>query len=232
MANTNAPFGFDQYRGTGSAPTYEQVKATIDYNTAPIYFGDPVFRLSDGTIAGATTGPGPGTGTLAGIFVGCEYVSVSQQKPTWRNYWPGTDVASGQVATAYYVNDPNAQFLAQTDSTGVDATGIGKGFQFAYGTGNASSGVSGAYIVGASGATTPTLPFRMVALITDPPGTAGTAAGAYNRAVFAFNNVETRAYAGSFPSIGPTGATGPTGPLGTGPTGATGAAGPTGPTGP
>ena len=25
MANTNAPFGFRQYSGNGSAPTYEQV---------------------------------------------------------------------------------------------------------------------------------------------------------------------------------------------------------------
>ncbi len=39
MANTNAPFGFRQYQGTGSAPTYEQVTASIGYNTTNIFFG-------------------------------------------------------------------------------------------------------------------------------------------------------------------------------------------------
>ena len=63
MANTFAPFGFRQWSGTGSAPTYEQVTLIggIDYNTVNIFYGDPVFRLSDGTLAGITTGPGPGT---------------------------------------------------------------------------------------------------------------------------------------------------------------------------
>ena len=37
MANTNAPFGFRQYSGTGSAPTYEQVAMRILYsNTTPL----------------------------------------------------------------------------------------------------------------------------------------------------------------------------------------------------
>ena len=94
MANVSAPFGFAQRSGTGSSPTYEQVKGTIAYNTAAIYYGDPIFRLSDGTLAGASTGPGPTTTAIAGIFVGCAYLSVSQKRTVWGNYWPGSDVAS------------------------------------------------------------------------------------------------------------------------------------------
>ena len=63
MANAFGPFGFRQFSGTGSVPTFEQVTLIggIDYNTANIFQGDPVFRLSDGTIAGITTAPAPGT---------------------------------------------------------------------------------------------------------------------------------------------------------------------------
>lgn len=192
MANTFAPFGFQQRSGTGSSPTYEQIEGTGDYNTAAIFFGDPLFRLSDGTLAGATTGPGPGTGVIAGIFVGCHYLSQSQGRTVWNHYWPGTDVASTNSVTLYYINDPNAQFLVQSDATGLTAASVGLNVQFAYGTGNTANGISGAYITGGSTATTATLPFRIVSLLTAPPGANGTATGAFAQAVVAFNNVETK----------------------------------------
>ena len=43
---------------------------------------------------------------------------------------------------------------------------------------------------------TATLPFRVVGLVTDPPGSAGTASGAYNWVVVAFNNVSTKTLTG------------------------------------
>ena len=197
MANTNAPFGFSQRSGTGSSPTYEQVLGLIAYNTAAIFAGDPVFRLSDGTLAGNTTGPGPGTAILAGVFVGCKYPSVAQKRPIWSNYWPGTDVAVGNTVAAYYVNDPNAQFTVQvgnSTTTGVVAGNIGMNVQFAYGTGNTANGLSGAYIdIATLPATTNTLPFRLTGLVSAPPGAPGTTVpAAYNWVVVAFNNVETR----------------------------------------
>lgn len=197
MANTSSPFGFQQYRGTGSSPTYEQVPANIAYNTVNIFHGDPVFRLSDGTVAGITTGPGVGTGVIAGVFVGCNYLSVAQKRMVWSNYWPGSDVASTVTVTGRLVNDPNAQFLVQaggSSSTGFVAADVGLNAQFAYGTGNTANGLSGAYIdISVSRATTSTLPFRVVGIVTDPPGAPNTAAGAYNLGVVAFNNVETKA---------------------------------------
>jgi len=192
MANTFAPFGFSQNKGTGSAPTYEQVPAPIAYNTANIFFGDPVFRLSDGTVAGVTTGPGPGTGVLAGIFVGCKYLSVSQKRTVWSNYWPGSDVASTNTVEGYLVNDPNAQFLVQSSGgSGITQAMLGQLVQFAYGTGNTSTGLSGAYIDATSVGSTATLPFRIVSLIV-PVGSSTAVTGQYNNAIVAFNNVETK----------------------------------------
>jgi len=203
MANTFAPFGFRQYSGTGSAPTYEQVTlfGGIDYNQSAIYYGDPVQRVgsSDGTIKQGLPNGSAGS-TLAGVFVGCKYLSTSQKRTVWSNYWPGTDVSSSNQNTieAYIINDPNAQFLAQvgnsstTDTTGITAAQIGLNVNFAIGTGNSSSGISGAYVDDyVPPATTPTLPFRIVAL-QQILGQLGGSTGAFNYVIVAFNNVETK----------------------------------------
>jgi hypothetical protein len=196
MANTAAPNGFTHRAGTGSAPTYEIVPRVVAYNTAAIFFGDPVATISDGSIAGASTSALPGSVPLAGIFAGCDYISVAQKRRVWSNYWPGSDVASGVLVNAKVVNDPNAQWLAQTGnstSVGLVQANIGSNVQFAYGTGTTASGISGAYVdIGVTPAVTATLPFRAVALVTTPPGAPGTAAGQYNLGVYAFNNVETK----------------------------------------
>jgi len=196
MANTFAPFGFSQYSGNGSAPTYEQNVGFCAYNTAAMYFGDPVFQNSDGSIYPTT----PGTGILAGVFVGCKYLSVSQKRTVWSNFWGAADVASTNTVEVYVVNDPNARFLAQvggSSSTGLAATDVGANVQFAYGTPNTMSGVSGAYIdITVTPTTTATLPFKVVGLVTSPPGANGTASGAYNYAVVAFNNVITKTLTG------------------------------------
>jgi hypothetical protein len=198
MANVAGYFGFKQRKGTGSVPTYELVAFSnggIDYNASAIYFGDPVVRKAsgDGTLIQAAGSAGSGTVTLAGIFYGCKYLSTAQKRTVWSNYWPGSDVAVGNQSTieAYVCNDLNAQFTVQTDSTGVAQADVGANFDFNIGTGSTATGLSGAYLIH-GGATTAAYPFRLVGLVLDPPGSPGTAAGAYNYAVVAFNNVETK----------------------------------------
>ena len=194
MANTNAPFGFRQYSGNGSAPTYEQVAVTIVYNASPIYYGDPVKPDANGYIVRGTSSAADTNAQIAGVFVGCKYLSVSQKRTTWSNYWPGSDVASTQSVEGYIVNDPNARFVAQTDGTGFTQTQINSNVGFDIGTGNANNGLSGAFLntIG----TDATMPFRCVGLVTQPPGSAGTEAGAYNWAIVAFNNVSTKTLTG------------------------------------
>ena len=192
MANTNAPFGFRQYSGTGSAPTYEQVPVRIAYNASAIYYGDPVQPDSNGYVVVGS----PGTTQIAGIFQGCKYLSVAQKRTVWSNYWPGSDVASSNIVEGYIINDPNAKWVAQTGGTGATAADINANVNFAIGTGNAASGISGAYVDMSTVNTTNTLPFRIVGLDVDPPGTPGTEAGAYNLVIVAFNNVSTKQLTG------------------------------------
>jgi len=186
MANTNAPFGFRQYRGLGSAPTYEQsVRLVKSDNTTAIYFGDPVSNLNTGYITRATAG----TAQISGIFAGCKYLSTSQKRTVWSNYWPGSDAAAD--VEAYIIDDPNAQFLVQAGGTAIGLADMGLNIQFNLGTGNASTGISGAFVE--SPAVTATLPFRIIGFDVDPPGSNGTdITSAYNYVIVAFNNVTSR----------------------------------------
>lgn len=202
MANTNAPFGFRQYSGNGSAPTYEQIAVSIGYNTTNIFFGDPVTPVSDGTVAqSASTGATPAALGIAGIFVGCKYLSTSAKRTVWSNYYPGgTDPATGTIE-GYIVNDPNAKWVAQSDSTGLALIDVNSTIGFVIGSGNTSTGISGAYL------DTTTLntatynvnaPFKVVGIYNAPPSTVGTLANgqAYDWAIVSFNDVFTRNFVG------------------------------------
>lgn len=160
MANANNPFGFRWTRNlSGGAPTFQLFTAYIlaSYSTA-IFRGDVVV-WSSGYINQAT----PGTTTIAGIFDGCEYQSVSLKQPRWSPYWPGSDAPSGGTVKCYIITDPYAVFSVQTDGTsavGVAATDQNANFVAGAG-GNTANGISGQGL-SHSYTTTATLPFRIV----------------------------------------------------------------------
>lgn len=202
MANTNSPYGFRQYQGNGSAPTYGQVAVAITAGASAIYYGDPVTAQSDGSVArSASTGATPAALGIAGIFQGCKYLSAVNKRTVWSNYYPGgTDPQAGTIE-GYIVNDPNARFVAQTDATGLALADVNSTIGFLIGSGNTANGLSGAYL------DTTTLntatynvnaPFVVVGIITDPPGSQGTLSNgqAYDWAIVAFNNVNTRNFTG------------------------------------
>lgn len=196
MANTDPGSynGFQQYSGNGSAPTYEQVAVQIAYNADPIFFGDPVEPDSNGQIIQGNTSSGSGNTQIAGVFVGCKYLSVSQKRTVWSNYWPGSDVASSQTVEGYIVNDPNAKFKVWTAAAGATQADVNNNIGFNIGTGNTANGISGAYA--ATIGTDSSLPFRIISLVTAPPGVNGTASGAYAQIIVQFNNVSPKQLTG------------------------------------
>ena len=188
MANLNAPFGFKQARGTGSSPTYEQVTARIDpANTTPIYTGDAVSYRSPAN--GYIVQSAAGTAPVVGIFMGCEFTSVSNKSRVWRNYWPGSDAVGDVIA--YIINDPNAQFEVQGGGAVIGQDKIGQNVQLNVGVGNPATGQSGMFVE--NPAVTATLPFRIVGLVRNPPGANGTdITDPYNKVIVAFNNAVSR----------------------------------------
>ena len=84
MANQNAPFGFLQYYGgAGGAPTFAQSTRRVASSAGAIYFGDPVMPV-ESTANGYIVQANPSNAyPLAGIFVGCQYLSTSQKRRSW-----------------------------------------------------------------------------------------------------------------------------------------------------
>ena len=193
MANTFAPNGFLQYQGgAGGAPTFAQSTRKIaSGNATAIFTGDPVMPVI-GSATGYITQGAAGTTVLAGIFVGCKYLSTSQKRVVWSAYWPGSDATSD--VEAYVIDDPNARFIVQTSFAGAPMTGtvstMGSGIQgqyatFALGTGNSATGRSGAYLSGV--ATTITYPFIVVDYAVSV-GNGGDPTTQYCNVIVGFNN--------------------------------------------
>lgn len=203
MANVQGPFGFSHTGTASGAPNFAEghntpYRIAAGYATA-IYYGDAVrWNVSGptGYIEQWANGDG-GTATqiLVGIFIGCSYYSTSQRKHVWNNYWPGSD-ATGDV-NAFVVDDPNAQFKVQAGiGSAITQTSLGRTADIvAAPTGNTTTGISGMSL--STPTTTVTLPFKVVNVITTPPGANGTdLTTPYNYVIVAFNNQQYKALLG------------------------------------
>lgn len=195
MSNTFAPFGFRPVNTSNGPMNWRlSTRRIASTNATAIYKGDAVVPVTspgaNGYIKQATAGAVP----LAGIFWGCQYLSTSQKRTVWSQYWPGSD-ATGDVI-AYVIDDPNARFVVQTSGSSFQITGtttafssspVGQLAQLNIGTGSALTQQSGMYLdtVG----TTATFPFQIVDMVLDPPGANGTdPTSNYNYVVVGFNN--------------------------------------------
>lgn len=165
------PYGFrpvNRIDGMPYAGATQQIRIASTYNTA-IYFGDTVKVVAGGSIelSGATT-----SGTIVGVFMGCQYVNA-QGQTIQAQYYPGTTATN---AIAYVVVDPSAAFKVAITTTGDTAvvtganqTIVGANVATVYGTGSAITGDSGSSVVlPANGAgAADTLPFRVIAVVPD-----------------------------------------------------------------
>ena len=204
MANVLAAFGFKQM-GTASGPPNFAEGHNPPYRIAsgyatPIFFGDAVRMNASltGYVERWAHGDGDGTHILVGIFVGCSYYSTSQRKTVFNNYWPGSD-ATGDV-NAFVVDDPNSQWLVQSHGSGSPITqaSIGQTADIVSG-----SGSNGSTVTGISGmtldnpTTTNTFPFKVVSVLTTPPGANGTdLTTPFNYVVVAFNYQQYKSLTG------------------------------------
>ena len=113
MANQVEKFGLRPYRKLDGTPLVgAQNRYTIasSYGTA-IYQGDLVVPVGGGNIERAVANTST---AVVGVFNGVFYTDPTTQKPTWKNYYPGSVVASD--ITAFVVDDPDAVFLVDADA--------------------------------------------------------------------------------------------------------------------
>ena len=198
MANINAPFGFADSHRLGAAVNYQMSRRWISAtNPTPIFTGDPIVQLSTGYVAQAA----PGATQIGGIFIGCEYMSVSQKKWIAAAWWPGNDAVlsgTGFDVHAKIIDDPLTVFRVQANGQ-LTLAMIGDNGQFAIGAGNTVTGRSGATldVVTNVPAVTATFPFRIVDLVRDPPGSNGAdQTTPFGWAYVTFNNQDYKSLTG------------------------------------
>lgn len=187
MANTFTPTGFVPLSVfAGQVSSFGQSTSTISrLDAVPLYRGDPLVRLSTGYVTRAT----PGTTQIHGIFLGCQYISTSQGKTVFLNYWPGSDAAQDVEAKVWIAD--NSTMMVQTGNGGpATFADIGANINFAIGTGNAFTQLSGAYADYATLGTAATLPFRILGLATNNGENGTDPTTAFNKIIVAFNNMD------------------------------------------
>lgn len=184
--NTNSPNGFQKWgRQEGGSPTVGLTPRVIaNADNVPVGFGDPMTSLSTGYVTRTTAG----VIQIAGIFYGCEYYSTAVGRKVWSPNWPGSG-ATGDIL-AYLDTDPSGLYVVQALSTPVAFTDIGNNIQVNIGTPQTSAPYFSTSSVTTPG-TTPTLPFRVVGLLSQfipansVPGTDD--ASNYNRCIVQAN---------------------------------------------
>ena len=174
MANVNAPSGFRPYRHmAGGDVRLNEYSIASGYNTT-IYDGDVVEMTGTGkNIAKAATE----NADNIGVFHGCRYVNA-QGEQKFSKHWPADTVATEIVALVY--DDEKIVYEVQCDTL---AEGdIGQLVDLNVGTGNDSTGRSGAYLPVSGGTAATGRAFRLIELKPSPDN----AYGAYAKALVVF----------------------------------------------
>jgi len=138
MANVTERFGLRPSRQLNGSPfiNAQNRYRVATNNSTNIYQGDVVIPFDSGTVGRAVAN----TSTPAvGVFNGCFYTDPTTQKPTWKNYLPGSTVASDIVA--FVIDAPDTVF--EVNANGVFAVAdIFKNFSVNNVTGNTQTGIS------------------------------------------------------------------------------------------
>ena len=138
MANVTERFGLRPSRQLNGSPfiNAQNRYRVATNNSTNIYQGDVVIPFDSGTVGRAVAN----TSTAAvGVFNGCFYTDPTTQKPTWKNYLPGSTVASDIVA--FVIDAPDTVF--EVNANGVfGVADIFKNFSVNNVTGNIQTGIS------------------------------------------------------------------------------------------
>ena len=175
MANVSEKFGLRPYRKLDGTPLVgAQNRYTIasGYATA-IYQGDLVEPLTSGNIQkhGANT-----SDAVVGVFNGCFYTDPTTQKPTFKNFYPGSIAASD--ITAFVIDDPDAVFLIDADAAFTRAD-LYKNYSVTNTTGVTATGISKAQLDVSVSGVTATFAIQAIDISQDPDNSDTSNANAY-----------------------------------------------------
>lgn len=164
MANLDTPNGFHPVRHLRGGVVRYDDSFTIASGSSSldIFYGDPVNL----TGSGREIKDAAATETILGIFAGCFFVDVNGDVKWEKKYTSGQVTLGGQDIVAFVYTDPDIVYRAQ--ATTIAAADVGLAADFAKGTGNSATGMSGAEINGAAYAATGQ--FLVIGLAKEPGG--------------------------------------------------------------
>lgn len=138
MANTAEKYGLRPVRKLDGSPfinAQNRYRIANNYGTA-IFQGDLVKPVDGGGIERAVANT---SDFVVGVFNGVFYTDPTTQKPTFKNYYPGS-VAAGDII-ANVIDDPSVVYSIDSDGA-FAAADIFKNFAITNVTGNTLSGIS------------------------------------------------------------------------------------------
>ena len=165
MANKDAAFGMRPVKMIGGAPYtggQSRYRISANYDTA-IFQGDMVAQVTGGGIEVHADG---GTVPIVGVFNGCQYTDPTTGEQKFSNFYPASTNASDIIA--FVIDDPMVVFEIQCNAAFPVADLFGN-FDIVYtSAGSTTTGISGAELNVADGATTATLSLKCIDISEDP----------------------------------------------------------------
>ena len=174
MANVVEKFGLRPYRKLDGTPLVgAQNRYTIASNhSTAIFQGDLVIPLTAGNIDRHTAN---NSAAVIGVFNGCFYTDPTTSKPTFRNSYPGSIVASD--ITAFVVDDPDAVFLMDADEAFTRAD-LYQNYSVTTGSGNTTTGISEVQLDVSVSGTNASFVIQAIDISQDPDNSDTTTANA------------------------------------------------------
>jgi hypothetical protein len=163
MANQSGNFGLRASRMLGGTPfnnSQNRYRILKNYNTA-IFQGDLVAASTNGTIVRATATTNPVVGVFNGVF----YTDPTTQKPTFKNYYPGTVSANDIIANI--IDDPNVVYEIKADESFPTAS-LFANYSIVATTGDTASGRSREVLDVSTGDSSSTFVLQAIDISQDP----------------------------------------------------------------
>jgi hypothetical protein len=165
MANQDAAFGLRPVKRIGGTPFtggQSRYRIAANYGTS-IFQGDMVAQVTGGGVEIHADG---GTVPIVGVFNGCKYTDPTSGEQVFSNYYPASTNASDIIA--FIIDDPMVVFEIQANTAFPIADLLGN-FDIVYtSAGSTKSGIAGAELDVATGATTAGLPLKVIDISEDP----------------------------------------------------------------
>jgi hypothetical protein len=166
MSNQLEKFGLRPYRkldGTPLVGAQNRYTIAAGYATA-IYQGDLVKPVAAGNIERHTANT---SAAVVGVFNGVFYNDPTTQKPTYKNYYPGSVTPTQGNITAFVVDDPDAVFLMDADAVFARAD-LFKNYSVTNATGVTQTGISSVQLDGSVSGTASTFVVQAIDISQDP----------------------------------------------------------------